>query len=242
MKKVSEAIDDAALQSMLDTAEEEKSIAIRDGNVDSDGVPICTVVVDGAWCKRSYKTNYDALSGVKSVLFYLCIMYIGARNRHCSNCASCQNAKQTPPRHTCFLDWKKSATSTEADIIADGFLQSEKLLGLKFNKIIGEILTVCKMVDYVNTFVLIFVLMLTGDGDSSVHRKLRETMLYGPNLMAEKVECKNHVVRNYCHKLTDLTRNTKFPLTFRNILKQQIPRFRTAVYKAKNTELREMNH
>jgi len=23
-----------------------------------------TVVADGAWCKRSYKTKYDALSGV----------------------------------------------------------------------------------------------------------------------------------------------------------------------------------
>ncbi|KAJ8880068.1 hypothetical protein PR048_020691 [Dryococelus australis] len=50
----SEAIDDAALQSMLDTVEEEKAIAIRDGNVDSDGVPMCTMVADGAWCKRSY--------------------------------------------------------------------------------------------------------------------------------------------------------------------------------------------
>ncbi|KAJ8889314.1 hypothetical protein PR048_008813 [Dryococelus australis] len=36
MRKVSEAIDDAALRSMLDAAEEGKAIAIRDGNVDSD--------------------------------------------------------------------------------------------------------------------------------------------------------------------------------------------------------------
>ncbi|KAJ8869571.1 hypothetical protein PR048_028562 [Dryococelus australis] len=114
----------------------------------------------------------------------------------------------------------------EADI-ADGFLQSEKLLGLKFNKLIGEILTVCKPVDYTN-----FVLMLTVDGDSSVHRKLLETMPYGPNLMVEQVEFKNHVLRNYCHKLSDITKNTKFPVTSRNILKQQIPRFRTAVEKA----------
>ncbi|KAJ8871635.1 hypothetical protein PR048_027962 [Dryococelus australis] len=156
MNKVPEATDDIALQSMLDAAEAEKAIAIRDGNVDSDGVPMCTEVADGARCKRSCKTNYYSLSDVKSVLFYLCVM---------------SNAKQTPPSYTCFLDWKKSATSMEADIIVDGFLQSEKLLGLKFNKLISEILTVCKMVDYTN-----FVLMLTGDRDSSVHRKLLETM------------------------------------------------------------------
>ncbi|KAJ8896049.1 hypothetical protein PR048_001390 [Dryococelus australis] len=183
MKKVSEAIVDAALQSMLDAAEEEKAIAIRDRNVDSDGVPMCTVVADGAWCRRSYKTNYDSISGVASIVGFKRekVLYIGVRNRYCSICASCQNAKQTPPRHTCFLDWKKSATSMEADITVGGFLQSEKLLGLKFNKLIGEILT--------------------------------------------------------CHKLTDLIKNTKFPVTSRNLLKQQIPIFRTAVDKALNTRI-----
>ncbi|KAJ8896179.1 hypothetical protein PR048_001522 [Dryococelus australis] len=115
----------------------------------------------------------------------------------------------------------------EADIRADCFLQREKLLGLKFNKLICEILTVWKIIDYT-----IFVLMLTGDGDSSVLRKLLEKMPYGPNLMVEKVESKNHVLRNYCHKLTDLTKNTNFPVTPRNLLKQQIPRFRTAADKA----------
>ncbi|KAJ8881757.1 hypothetical protein PR048_018243, partial [Dryococelus australis] len=174
--KVLKAIDEAPLQSMLDAAEEEKAIAIRDGNVDSEGVTMCTVVADGAWCRRNYKTNYDSLSGV-------------------------------------------------VNFTVDGFLQSEKLLDLKFNKLIGEKLDVCKMVDYTN-----FVLMLTG-GDSSVHMKLFETMAYSPNLMVEKVECKKHVLRNYCHKLTDLTKNTKFPVTSRNLLKHQIPRFRTAVDK-----------
>ncbi|KAJ8876384.1 hypothetical protein PR048_020829 [Dryococelus australis] len=56
--------------------------------------------------------------------------------------------------------------------------------------------------------------MLTGDGDSSVHTKLLETMPYGPNLMVEKAECKN-----------------QFPVTSINLFEQQIPRFRTAVDK-----------
>ncbi|KAJ8873663.1 hypothetical protein PR048_024493 [Dryococelus australis] len=221
MKKVSGAIDDAALQSMIDAAEEEKALAIRDGNVYSDEVPMCSVVADGAWCKRISSTKFIVILYLSFLLPGIhCWFYDrkGVRNRYCSICASCQNTKQTPPSHTCFLDWQKSATSMEADIIADGFLQSVKLLSLKFNKLIGEILTVGKMVDYTD-----FVLMLTGDGDSSVHRKLLETMPYGPNLIVEKVECENHVLRNYCHKLTDLTKNTKFPVTSRNLLKQQIP-------------------
>lgn len=47
-------------------AREERRIAVQKGNADSDGIPYITVVADGAWCKRSYRTSYDALSGVVS--------------------------------------------------------------------------------------------------------------------------------------------------------------------------------
>ncbi|KAJ8876428.1 hypothetical protein PR048_020873 [Dryococelus australis] len=109
LKAHEKAIDDAALQSMQDAAEEEKSIAIRDGNGDSDGVPMCTVVADGAWCKHSYRTNYDSLSGVVSIVGLKTgkVLYIGVRNRYCSICASCQNAKQTPPATRVSLTAKK---------------------------------------------------------------------------------------------------------------------------------------
>jgi len=49
---------------MKQAGEEEKRIAIECGDVDSDGTPMCTVIADGQWSKRSYKTKYDALSGV----------------------------------------------------------------------------------------------------------------------------------------------------------------------------------
>jgi len=35
-------------------------------NVDTDGIPYITVVADGQWSKRSYRTKYDAFSGVVS--------------------------------------------------------------------------------------------------------------------------------------------------------------------------------
>jgi hypothetical protein len=57
---------------MKKAAEEEARIAVERGSVDSDGTPLITVVADGSWCKRSYRTNYSSLSGVVSCfLFYL---------------------------------------------------------------------------------------------------------------------------------------------------------------------------
>lgn len=61
---LSEKIHNVALQEMLLAGEEEKKIALECGNVDNDGIPMCTVVADGQWSKRSYRTKYDALSGV----------------------------------------------------------------------------------------------------------------------------------------------------------------------------------
>lgn len=45
---------------------EESRLAIENGDVNDDGIPMITVVADGAWSKRSYKHNYNALSGVVS--------------------------------------------------------------------------------------------------------------------------------------------------------------------------------
>ncbi|KAK4885234.1 hypothetical protein RN001_001505 [Aquatica leii] len=37
-------------------------------DINPDGIPIISSTVDGAWSKRSYRTNYSALSGVVSIL------------------------------------------------------------------------------------------------------------------------------------------------------------------------------
>jgi len=48
---------------MIIAGNEERQIALECGNTDVDGTPMCTVVADGQWSKRSYKTKYDSLSG-----------------------------------------------------------------------------------------------------------------------------------------------------------------------------------
>lgn len=63
-KSISEAWEKTATKEMELAAQEEKNLAIQRGDVDTEGIPLITVVVDGSWAKRSYKTNYASLSGV----------------------------------------------------------------------------------------------------------------------------------------------------------------------------------
>lgn len=68
---ISLAIEQTAWEQMRLAGIEEKQLAIVAGDIDTDGVPLCPVIADGQWGKRSYKTKYDALSGaVRIVLFY----------------------------------------------------------------------------------------------------------------------------------------------------------------------------
>lgn len=63
-KHVADIIHESPWEEMKIAGEEEKRLAIECGNLDSDGTPMCTVIADGQWSKRSYRKKYDALSGV----------------------------------------------------------------------------------------------------------------------------------------------------------------------------------
>lgn len=69
--KVSDAWEETALHEMEIAAREEIEHAITEGSVSPDGVPILTVVADGSWAKRSYRTNYNSLAGVVSNAVYI---------------------------------------------------------------------------------------------------------------------------------------------------------------------------
>jgi hypothetical protein len=55
-----------AWESISSAAKEETGLTIRNGEVNDDGVPLISVIVNGAWSKRNYKSTYNALSGVVS--------------------------------------------------------------------------------------------------------------------------------------------------------------------------------
>ncbi|XP_050065938.1 uncharacterized protein LOC114121144 [Aphis gossypii] len=95
----------------------------------------------------------------------------------------------------------------EADGIAEGFVKSFELHGLKFNRLIG-------------------------DGDSSVSKRLLELLPYGSNQLVKKIECRNHILRNYSTKLSALTKCTKFPIYLRQIITKNITKFSMAIRKA----------
>ena len=50
----------------------EKELAIQRADVDSEGTPPLTVVVNGSWAKRSYRINFASLSGTV-ISTFLCI-------------------------------------------------------------------------------------------------------------------------------------------------------------------------
>lgn len=56
-----------AERAMKEAAEEEARLARKIGDVDKDSTPLITVVANGSWCKRSYRTNYSSLFGVVSI-------------------------------------------------------------------------------------------------------------------------------------------------------------------------------
>lgn len=74
--------------------------------------------------------------------------------------------------------------------------------------------------------------VILGDGDSSVTKRLCEIFPYGPNFLVEKIECRNHLLRNYIQKLTAMAKKTNYPIDLRKFILNNLMRFRTAVVKA----------
>ncbi|KAF4529906.1 hypothetical protein B566_EDAN018063, partial [Ephemera danica] len=109
------------------------------------------------------------------------VLYMGVKNKYCSRCdyRASKNLQSCTTDHACYKNWdnSRSASSMESTIIAEGFCASEEMYGLKYNRMLG-------------------------DGDCSVHKKLLELKPY-KNIDVEKIECKNHLLRNYCKNIRE---------------------------------------
>lgn len=77
-----------------------------------------------------------------------------------------------------------------------------------------------------------FFILFLGDGDSSVTKRLKESMPYGPKFVIEKIECRNHLLRNYGTKLMAVIKNTKYPIILRKHIQNNLKRFRFAIVKS----------
>jgi len=204
MQKKSDKIwDEVAALKMAEAAQEEADYAKSIGDVDKDGVPLITVVADGCWSKRSYRTNYNAASGAAAIIGnrFGKVLYLGVKNKFCLACS-----RGITKEHACAKNFSGPSTSMESAILVEGFRSSESMYGVRYNKLIA-------------------------DGDSSTYNKLLEARPYH-SLTVEKIECRNHLLRNFCNKLKALSIDTRFPIAARKLISKNILRFRTAVTKA----------
>lgn len=198
-KKIQKEWDLLAKHTAEEALKEEIRLAIARGDVDSAGNALIIVVCDGSWAKRSYGKGYSSLSGSAAIIGYHTkkVLYFGTKNKYCNICTK-SYAKNCPPNdHICNISYTGPSSGMETEILVEGF-QSCELLGARFNKIIS-------------------------DGDSSAFKEITERCLYqNPDVAIEKLECVNHLFKNFHKKFTALCFDTKKQLNCRKIMNPSI--------------------
>jgi hypothetical protein len=129
-------------------------------------------------------------------------------------CARYNGKLVDPPPHACFKNWDQSSSSMEPAAIVEGFMCSVDMHGVKYKKIVA-------------------------DGDSSVYQRILEVRPYD-NMQVEKIECRNHLLRNFCNKIKEIATTTARDentdrathLKLRKTINSSVMRLRTAVTKA----------
>lgn len=133
------------------------------------------------------------------------VLFTGVRNKYCSICHNNEinkNKTHDIPSHECFKNWDGTSTSMEVNIIVEGFRQSIPMHNIIYDKIIG-------------------------DGDSSVTKKFLLAKPYGQDVYIKKIECMNHILRNYLNRIVDIASHRKsssgtvVPGILRKILKDK---------------------
>ena len=91
--------------------------------------------MDGGWSKRSHKHSYNAKSGVAIIIGKEKgkLLFIGVRNKYCNACASGKKNN-----HAYFRNWNASSSEMETDIILEGFIEAEKVHGVRYTQFIGD--------------------------------------------------------------------------------------------------------
>lgn len=65
---------------------------------------------------------------------------MGVKNKYCTPCARALGVGEDPKHHTCYKNCGigQSSSSIEPAIIADGFLRSEEMLGLRYARLTAD--------------------------------------------------------------------------------------------------------
>lgn len=197
-RKIQDAVyekwEETAAESMEGAAMRERDAAIAEGRISKDGIPIIDVLADACWSSRSYGNNFKALSGAAAIVGrkFGEVLYIGIKNKYCVVCARAEKMQNSKPEHVCFKNYTGSSSGMESEIICQGFEKSIETYNIMYGRMIA-------------------------DGDSATYAKILASNPY-PNYTVQKIECRNHIMRNMCNKLRALTKETKYPLGFRKTL------------------------
>lgn len=208
-EKVGNDIISTAEATMKEAIDEEKEAAFKRGDVDTDGFALITVVTDGVWGKRSYGNgNFSSMVGCATIIGFHTkkVLWMDVKNKYCLVCVRNATKKKSVPEHLCNANYKGSSTGMEHTILVEGFKACETLHKVRFHKFIA-------------------------DGDSNVYRKLLDARPY-INLHIEKIECRNHLFRNYRKKMISAAKNTKIPIKSRKLIGQHMLRIQSGIKRA----------
>lgn len=137
---VAEMWKTAAEESMLAAANEENELARLRG--DTSSIPKIPVEADCCWSKRSYKNQYNALSGVAAIVGHHTgkVLYIGVKNKYCGICSRASKKQVEPTVHKCTKNHRGSSSSMEPNILVlvEGFKSSVKKRKLIYNTLIAD--------------------------------------------------------------------------------------------------------
>ncbi|CAG9135197.1 unnamed protein product [Plutella xylostella] len=190
---VYEKWEKTAVESMEAAAMREREAAIAEGRL-QNGIPIIDVYADGCWSARSYGNNYRALSGAATIIGrrFGEVLFMAVKNKYCLICARAAKKAVVPKDHSCYKNYDGSSTGMEAEIISEGFKTSLDMYNIIYGRLIA-------------------------DGDSATYKKILDSNPYG-NYTVEKIECRNHVLRNFCNKMRATAKETKYSLQHRKTL------------------------
>ena len=90
-------------------------------------------LLQAQYCKRSHKYSKSGMAIIIGKETRK-LLYLGVRNKYCHACA-----RQIPKEHhKCFLNWTASSSEMETDIILEGFLEAERVHGVRYIQFIGD--------------------------------------------------------------------------------------------------------
>lgn len=176
-----------AKQSSMKALLEEVELAKAGGKVDSRGNALIEIITDGSWGKRSYGRFFSSLSGCAVIIGLRSnkVIFFDTRNKYCHTCKIAEGRGLTVKEHRCNKNYSGPSSGMESDIIIQGFKECD-VLGARFNVMIS-------------------------DGDSNTYKLIRDLRIYkDPDVFVAKLECVNHLYRNFYKKFNNLGSITRF--------------------------------